>query len=332
MTTPRASTDSRRLGLLGCGAFARLYHVPVLRVDPRVALVAICDPAPAEETRRLARETGARLTATAEDLWDACEAVIVSTPHALHAQHVRAALDAGRHVLVDKPFVLASDDARALDAAARARGLVNAVAFNRRFDPGSRRARELVQGGALGPIRHVETVQLGYPAAGWVTDPALGGGGPFVGRGAHMADLVPWLLGRRPDRVRARIRPGGATRVDHGGFIEADFDGLAGQMTVLADGLFMWDEVRVFGEAGFLELRRPLGQPLGWALTHHGPKGELRETVPADPAIGAATLNFLDTLEGRAIPACSFAEAWLSVRWIEAACQSAEAGGPWIDL
>ena len=54
--------------------------------------------------------------------------------------------------------------------------------------------------------------------------------------------------------------------------------------------------------------------------------------MPADPAIGAATLNFLDTLEGRATPACSFAEAWLSVRWIEAAYQSAEAAGTWIDL
>ncbi len=329
---PGASTGSRRVGLLGCGAFARLYHVPVLAADPRVRLAVVCDPAPSEETRRIAAAAGAEVTPEPDRLWARCEAVVVSTPHALHAAQVRAALAHDRHVLVDKPFVLASGEARELAGAAAARRLVNAVAFNRRLDPGCRRARELIGAGAVGPVRHVETLQLGYPAAGWVADPALGGGGPFLGRGAHMADLVPWLLGRSPRRVRADVRPGGPGRVDRGGEIVADFGDLACRMTVLAEGLPTWDEVRVFGDEGFLELRRPLGQPLGWTLVHHGPAGEPLERVPADPAIGAATRDFLDALDGAAgRPACSFAEAWLSVRTIEAAYQSAAARA-WIDL
>jgi predicted dehydrogenase len=93
----------------------------------------------------------------------------------------------------------------------------------------------------------------------------------------------------------------------------------------------MWDEVRVFGEAGILELRRPLGQPLGWALTHLGRRGEVVETLPADPAIGGATRDFLDAVEGGRAPACSFGDAWLSVRLIEAAFQSAARDGEWID-
>lgn len=323
------------IALVGCGAFARLYHVPTLREDPRAALRLLCDPAPGEEVRRLAADTGAGLTASLDDIWreGACDAVVISTPHTLHVEHVRAALAHGRHVLVDKPFVLRSAEARELAETAAAQGLVGAVAFNRRFDPGSYRARTLVRVGALGRIRHVETVQLGYPAEGWVATPALGGGGPFVGRGAHMADLVPWLLDARPCRTRARVRPGASGRVDRGGLVEADFgDGLAWQMTVLSDGLPTWDEVRIFGEDGLVELRRPLGQPLGWTMEHRGRWGELRETVPADAALGRATDDFLAALTAGGSPACPFTDAWLSVRLIEAAYESDAAGSAWIDL
>jgi predicted dehydrogenase len=319
------------LALVGCGAFARLYHVPVLTTDSRVRLAAICEPAPDAAVRELAARAGARLTASPEEAWADAEAVVISTPHALHAGHVRAALARDKHVLIDKPFVLRSAEARELAEIAAARGLVAAVAFNRRFDPACRRARELAAAGALGPLCLVETVQLGYPTAGWLDDPALGGGGPFVGRAAHMADFVPWLTGLAPRRVRARTHPGPPGRVDRGGLVDVTGDGPDWQATCLTAGLWMWDEVRVFGEAGLLELRRPLGQPLGWALTHLGRRGDVVETRPADPAIGLATRDFLDAVEGRRAPACAFGDAWLSVRLIEAAFESAARDGAWID-
>ena len=87
--------------------------------------------------------------------------------------------------------------------------------------------------------------------------------------------------------------------MDRGGFIVVAGDGLDWRATCLTAGLSMWDEVRLYGESGLLELRRPLGQPLGWALTHLGPRGEVVDTLPADPAIGAATRDFLDAVEGR---------------------------------
>lgn len=322
------------MAIIGCGTFARMYHVPILLADPRATLSWICDPSPNDEIRHLADQAGAILTGRLEELWreGACEAVVISSPHSLHVEHAREALAAGKHVLVDKPFVLRSAEARELAEAARARGLVAAVAFNRRFDPGCLRAREIIRTGGLGPVRHVETVQLGYPSHGWYLDPALGGGGPFVCRGAHLADLIPWLLDRRPGRVRAHVLPGDPQRVDQGGFIQIEFDGLACQMTVLAQGLYMWDEVRVFGDAGLIALRRPLDRPLGWEMTYAGPKGEGEETIPADEARGRATTNFLDALETGAAPACTFADAWLSVRVIEAAYQSAEANGAWIEV
>jgi predicted dehydrogenase len=318
------------VALVGCGAFARLYHLPVLTTDPRVRLRAICDPAPDPAVRTLAEAAGAQLVSTLAEACAVADAVVISTPHALHAEHARVALAHDRHVLLDKPFVLRSPDAAALSELAATRGLVAAVAFNRRFDPACRRAREIVTAGALGPLTLAESIQLGYPTSGWVDDPALGGGGPFVGRGAHMADLIPWLTGLRPRRLRAHLRAGPAGRVDRGGFIVAAGEGLDWQATCLTPGLSMWDEVRLYGETGLLELRRPLGQPLGWTFTHLGPRGEVVDTRPADPAIGAATRDFLDAVEGRGEPACSFAEAWLSVRLIEAAFESAARDGAWI--
>jgi predicted dehydrogenase len=147
-----------------------------------------------------------------------------------------------------------------------------------------------------------------------------------------VTDLVPWLTGRRPWRVRGRVLPGEPGQVDLGGSIECDCEAFSCHLTVLAQGLYMWDEVRLFGEDGLVELRRPMGQPLGWAMVRHDLQGREIERVPADEARGRATVNFLDALAGTAPPACSFEEAWLSVRIVEAAYQSAERQGDWVEV
>lgn len=325
------------VAFLGCGGFARRYHVPALRADSRVRIAWICDAAP-EGLRSLAAETGARLTPSIDDILvpDACAAVILSTPHTLHAEHARRCIAAGKHLLVDKPFVMHERDATELTAAAAARGIVGAVAFTRRFDAGSLRARELVAAGAIGAIRYAETIQLGYEKAGWFLDPALGGGGPFTGRASHIADLLPWLLGRVPTRVRAVVRPGAPGKADEGGFIELDFGPLRCHLACLSGvsgALHMWDEIRIYGEDGLIELKRPLDVPLGWQLARWGRGREPLETVAADATPGPATRDFVDTVLGaRPAPACSFAEAQVSVRVIERAFESARQDGRWLPL
>jgi predicted dehydrogenase len=325
------------VALLGCGNFSRRYHVPALRDDPRARIAWICDANP-EPLRVLAAETGARLTMRIDDILapDACAAVILSTPHTLHAEQTGRCIAAGKHVLVDKPFVMHADEAIALAAAARARSVVGAVAFTRRFDPGSLRARELVAAGTLGTIRHVATVQLGYEPGGWFLDPALGGGGPFTGRGSHIADLLPWLLQRAPTAVRAALRPGPPGKADEGGFIELAFGELRCQLVCLsriAGGLHMWDEIRIYGDDGMVELKRPLDLPLGWEMTRWDRGRAPVETVAADATPGPATRDFLDVVLGeRPAPACSFADAQVSVRVIERAFESARRDGGWLAL
>ena len=171
--------------------------------------------------------------------------------------------------------------------------VVNAVAYNRRFDAGCLRAREIVREGGIGEVRFVQTVQLGYERAGWFLRPELGGGGPYTGRATHMADLVPWLIDRTATRVRSRLRGGSAERSDHGGFIEVRFGELECQMTCIEEGLHMWDEVRIFGDDGLIELRRPLTAPIGWSLTWLSRDGETVERVDADTHPGDATRDFV---------------------------------------
>ena len=322
------------LVMMGCGNFARRYHVPTLEADPELRFAAIFDPAPGDVTAALAARTGAALVASPDLLPTPAGSTIaiVTTPHALHAEHVAFALARGWHVLCDKPFVLKASEAQALAADAASRGLVNAVAFNRRFDRGCLRARDIIRAGGIGQVRFVQTVQLGYERAGWFLVPELGGGGPFTGRGTHMADIVPWLLDRAPTALRSRLRGDRGPRSDAGGFIELLFGDLECQMTCVEEGWHMWDEIRIFGEDGMIELRRPLDLPTGWTMTARTRRGVATEELAADADPGAATRDFLSALRGSGKVACSFQDAVLSTAIIEQAFASARAGGEWCRL
>ena len=320
--------------MLGCGAFAHRYHVPAIRADSSLSIDGIFDPRPTDATRELAQHYAAPLVGQIDELPQprGLSCAIVTTPHTLHATHIDAVLDRGLHALVDKPFVMKETDARRLAARADAKCVINAVAYNRRFDRGCLRARALLRAGTIGEVRFVQTVQLGYERAGWFLVPSLGGGGPYTGRASHMADLVPWLLDRSPARLRSRVRPSSPDRSDRGGFIELQFGDLECQMTCIEEGLHMWDEVRIFGDDGALELRRPLTEPIGWALTRLSARGQVVEALDADPRPGDATRNFVSALRGRERVACTFAEAVRSVAIVELAFESARRDGEWLDV
>ncbi len=322
-----------RVVMIGCGGFARRYHIPALRADAQARIAAIFDPMPAPEVGALAAEYGAPLVAAIDALPDPAGPVlaIVTTPHTLHAAHVAAALARGWHVLCDKPFVSRAAEARALAGDAARRGLVNAVAFNRRFDRGCLMAKRSLAEGAIGALRFVQSVQLGYERGGWFLDPALGGGGPFTGRASHIADLVPWLTDLAPTRLRSRLRHGPPGRSDHGGFIELHLGQVECHMTCIEEGWHGFDEIRLFGEAGMIELRRPQTLPLGWSCRVTTQRGGAETWLGADPDPGAATRDMLAALRtGRSV-ACDFAAAEPSVRIVEAAFSSAR-DGSWKEL
>ena len=138
-----------------------------------------------------------------------------------------------------------------------------------------------------------------------------------------MADIVPWLVQKRPTRVRSRVRPGPAGRVDKGGFIDLEFADLECQMTCIDQGLHMWDEIRIFGETGLIELRRPAELGTGWSMHWMAADGSVLENRAADAGTGWITTDFLRALHQGTPVACNFSDALLSVKIIQAAFASA---------
>jgi predicted dehydrogenase len=127
------------------------------------------------------------------------DAVFVSTPHDLLATITLAAVEAGKHVLVEKPAARNSAELLPVVEAARKRQVVVKVGFNHRFHPAMQQAREYIDRGALGELmfvrgRYGHGGRVGYDKE-WRANPAVSGGGELLDQGMHLIDLSRWFLG-----------------------------------------------------------------------------------------------------------------------------------------
>ena len=187
-----------RVGLIGAGKAARLHAGAVPTLED-VQVVAVADP---DRTRgeQLAGQLEARYVREAADLLALdLDAVIIALPHALLAPTARAALAAGKHVLVEKPLAVSLAEADGVVAAAHAAGLVLQVGYVHRYRPEVQAARQLIASGAIGgPALVVEDHSLsGDETVGaWVWDIGLAGGGALIYSGIHGIDRIRWLTGR----------------------------------------------------------------------------------------------------------------------------------------
>jgi len=127
------------------------------------------------------------------------DAVIVATTNDALAPVTLAAIEAGKHVLVEKPAARTVVELAPLIAAARQRRCCVRVGFNHRFHPALQKAREIADSGALGPLmfvrgRYGHGGRLGYEKE-WRANPVLSGGGELIDQGVHLIDLSRWFLG-----------------------------------------------------------------------------------------------------------------------------------------
>jgi predicted dehydrogenase len=201
------STPALRTALVGVGRMGRTHLAALAAVD-EIDVVALAEPsAAAMELAAAIRPDAVRFddvaTALAHPGLDAC---IVATPTPTHVEIVAAALDAGLHVLCEKPLSLdAAGDA--LGPVAAVSGLVLQVGFWRRFSPPWRAAKERIDEGAIGTPLYVRLAQWdGDPPPPAFCDPAVSGG-LAVDCGVHEYDLAEWLTGRRVVRVSAWSLP-----------------------------------------------------------------------------------------------------------------------------
>lgn len=130
----------------------------------------------------------------------AVEAIVLATPHSLHAELIIAAARAGKHVFTEKPFTLTTESAKDAVRACAKKGVTLAVGYNWRFQPALQEIRRMLDDGRLGKLLHIEGNFCGpsvywYPKDHWRQKKDEGPGGGMTGRGVHVVDAMLYLAG-----------------------------------------------------------------------------------------------------------------------------------------
>jgi predicted dehydrogenase len=198
MRTSNPPRSQLQFALIGCGLVGRKR---VAALGSQAVLRFACDLDGARAAELAATVPGCQAISDPGDAIRHPEvtAVIVATPNASLAPIALAAVRNGKNVLVEKPGAIHSRQLRELQAAAALSGVRVRLGYNLRFHPALRKARELVDARALGPLmflrgRYGHGGRKGYERE-WRADPKLSGGGELIDQGVHLIDLAAWFLG-----------------------------------------------------------------------------------------------------------------------------------------
>lgn len=346
-----------RLGFIGAGWWAVEYQMPWFAARDDVALISVCRLGQAELALVRDRFGFAHATEDYHELLrQELDAVVVASPHVLHYEHARAALEAGFHVMVEKPMCTRARDAHALATLAAAKGLHVLVPQGWNFTPYVRQARRLTQAGEIGEVRHivcqmasalgdlmagqpmVETEGQTFrpPAATWA-DPARAGGYGW-GQLTHALGVMFALADVQPATVTAQMgrSPSGADYYDAiiATFTNGATAAISGSATIPKPSGARHDrskgyqiDIRIFGSEGMLlldiererlEIRRNDGRDT--VIPMHPGDGDYPASAPWQA--------FVDLTLGRTdenpMPADLAAK---TVAVLEAAYRSANEGG-----
>ena len=185
------------VGVIGCGLIGQ-KRAKALGAGGKLVACADLD---ADRAQKLASSTGAQVFRDWRELvWSSSvDVVIVATLHDSLAEITRAAAEACKHVLVEKPAARNAAELIQVLAAVKEHGIKVHVGFNHRYHRSLRKAKEIVDSGALGDLmfirgRYGHGARLGYEKE-WRSNPALSGGGELIDQGPHLIDLSRWFLG-----------------------------------------------------------------------------------------------------------------------------------------
>jgi len=188
-----------RIGVIGTGSISECHLVPYSS-NPQAVITAICD-VNEERARQVADKYGANQVYTdyRELLANPnIDAVSICTWNNTHAPISIAALQAGKHVLVEKPLARTVEEALQIEQAVRESGKLLQVGFVRRYDPNIQMLRQFVDNGEFGELYYAKAStirRIGNPG-GWFADVERSGGGPLIDIGVHVIDLCWYLMGR----------------------------------------------------------------------------------------------------------------------------------------
>ncbi|MDQ0393091.1 Gfo/Idh/MocA family protein [Labrys monachus] len=348
---PRTERLSRaRIGIIGAGSWAVANHLPVLKRRKDVELVGVARPG-REALLRIqaafgipdAFETHGELLAAVP-----MDGVVIASPHHLHAEQAIAALEKGCHVMVEKPMATNVADARRVAATARKQGRHVLVPYGWSFQPYFRAARDMVQSGRIGRIRHV-VAQMATPIEDLMSGGELqgtekemfrpesatwthtGSGGYGWGQLVHMLGGLFYVSELEPESVYALVGQSEIGTDIHNALAMTFAGGVTGSLSGAASvppGSPFQVDIRLFGTEGMLLL--DVERERLWLRRRDGRD----EDVPIEPGQGAYTCTtpverFVDLCLGRDVENCGDASMGIrSVQVVEAMLRSARSRSP----
>lgn len=236
---PRERTGPVGIAVVGTGGFATSVLLPRLAVLSSASLVATVSGRGLSAKHAATRFGAQRVAANLDEVlaMDDVEAVVIATRHDSHAALAVKALQAGRHVFIEKPAAISQPQLDELDAAVRASDRVVMVGFNRRFAPFAKEVKALFAKRRAG-LMMLARINAGMiPQGHWIHEP-LEGGGRIIGEGCHFLDLMSYWAGALPLRVEMQcIGQQGGYRRDDNVILTATFaDGSVGTILYTAMG------------------------------------------------------------------------------------------------
>jgi predicted dehydrogenase len=291
-----------RIGVIGCGGMSR-HHGKIFRSSiPEAQIVALAEPDAANLERYLKDvfPDGQDLPSTYSDHKTMLESVkldgvLIVSPHAYHYQQTVDAIEAGCHVLLEKPMVINTPDALKLIEHAKTKNKIVSVAFPGPFSPEFQFIRKLIAGGALGEIYLVTGVCAQpwiKPVGGtWRTDPALSGGGNLYDSGAHMFNAMLYLTNLSALEVFAFVDNKGQD-VDVIASVSLRLSGGAlGSAAVSGDTTVFEQGIYIHGTKGSIKTSIYGGSLEYW-------DGADKVKYPTVPATSSLQQNFVDCIKG----------------------------------
>jgi predicted dehydrogenase len=328
-----------RVGVLGTGIIIRDYHLLTLRDHPKAEVVAAGN-LHRESLMRLAEDFGIPKTysdfaemAQAQDI----DAVVVGLPNYLHAPVTIQMLEAGKHVLCEKPMAMTVAQAEQMVEASRRTGSKLMIAHMWRFDPEILWLRDVVASGRVGKVFKVKSHAIwlyeGPKPQSWFVQREFAGGGALADMGVHSIDTLRFILGgARPTRVFANMGTHfEQIELEDTATLLLEFEGgiagliEAGWYHLYADGLEGYTQV--YGTQGYA---RALPSELHhhvegvWSVTQ--PKMRERKQQCDLPMYRAQMDHFLDSILHDIEPTPGGIDGLWAMRILEAAYRSAEMG------
>ncbi len=339
-----AAQEPVRLGVLGAGSFVSRRHLPEAVNNPHVQVAALCRRDADARAAMAAHFHVPNEQAYAD--WQEMlahaelDAVLIATPNSLHFEMAQAALEAGLHVLLEKPMTVRSEDARKLVTLANERNLKLGVALNPPFWAHCHQIRRALKDEKMGALEAAAIYWTGnaefvfgrapMPTSGvgvvpptlFRADPELNGGGYFQDGGSHLVSQLLWVTGLRARRVSALMD---TTPTDLRVSLSLEMDnGATATITSIGDSKMPTRRVRnVYGATGGTVTVS--GFDFDTDIMFHGQEHRRFKEADLLPVPGPIT-NFVDTIQGRGKLFSPGEHGAHVVEVVEAAYESATTG------